>query len=77
MTKENFESAIKARLSDKENINVNDVIELAYKIHAEATDIVWSIVSDRDKQLFLNGYSGVRFPGRNKDRKVNSTLTCW
>lgn len=51
MTKENFESAIKARLSDKENINVNDVIELAYKIHAEATDIVWSIVSDRDKQL--------------------------
>ena len=51
MTKENFESEIKARLSDKENINVNDVLELAYKIHAEATDIVWSIVSDRDKQL--------------------------
>ena len=51
MTKENFESAIKARLSDKENINVNDVIELAYKIHAEATDIVWSIVSDRDKEI--------------------------
>lgn len=51
MTKENFETSIKSQLENKENINVNDVIELAYKIHAEATDIVWSIVSDRDKQL--------------------------
>lgn len=51
MTKENFETSIKSQLEGKENISVADVIEAAYKLHAEATDIVWSIVSDRDKQL--------------------------
>lgn len=51
MTKENFETSIKSQLENKENINVNDVIEVAYKIHAESMKIVWSIVEDRDKQL--------------------------
>lgn len=51
MTKENFETSIKSQLEGKENISVADVIEAAYKIHAESTDIVWSIVSDRGKQL--------------------------
>lgn len=51
MTKENFETSIKSQLEGKENISVADVIEAAYKIHAESTDIVWSIVSDRDKEI--------------------------
>lgn len=51
MTKENFETSIKSQLEGKEKVNVADVIEAAYKIHAESTDIVWSIVSDRDKEI--------------------------
>lgn len=51
MTKENFETSIKSQLEDKENINIADVIEVAYKIHTESTDFVWSIVSDRDKEI--------------------------
>lgn len=51
MTKENFETSIKSQLEGKENVSANDVIEAAYKLHAESVDIVWSIVSDRDKKI--------------------------